>query len=303
MKFEFLKYFTVLAEELHFGRAAGKLAITQPPLSAAIKSLEAEVGAQLFQRDRTSVRLTPAGAAFLLEARRILEGYSRAKGIAAQIERGVVGRLDVGFGVTLTYRGVLEIVDRFRAESPGVEVVLHDVPAAEQFDRLLHGELHAGFIVAPLAPPGLASIPLKDDHLVLCVPESHPRAGAPVIDLREVAKEPFLMFTRETGAAHYDGVLAVLIRAGIYPRFVYHTRGWLPMMIMISHGRGLGLVPSTLGQMKLPGVRLIPLLGPSTPVPPMLAWRPGDPHAALDKLIRCAAQIIAAQQPPFLQKE
>lgn len=300
MKFEFLKYFTVLADELHFGRAATKLAITQPPLSAAIKSLESEVGALLFQRDRTSVRLTPAGAAFLVEARRILEGYSRAKNIASQLEAGIVGRLDVGFGVTLTYRGVLEIMDRFRSESPGIEVVMHDCPAAEQFDRLLHGQLQAGFIVAPVAPPGLASIPLKEDHLVLCVPESHPIAGAAVIDLREVAQEPFLMFTRETGAAHYDGVLSVLTRAGIYPRFFFHTRGWLPMMIMISHGRGLGLVPSSMAQMKLPGVRHIPLLGEPTPVPAMLAWRPGDANPALDKLIRCAAQMIAAQPAPTL---
>lgn len=293
MKFEFLKYFTVLAEELHFGRAASKLAITQPPLSAAIKSLEAELGAQLFQRDRTSVRLTPAGAAFLLEARRILEGYNRAKNIAAELGRGVIGRLDVGFGVTLTYRGILDIMDRFRQESPGVEVVLHEMPAADQFDRLLHGQLQAGFIVAPVAPKGLASIPLKDDQLVLCVPESHPKANAAAIDLRDVASEPFLMFTRETGAAHYDSVLSVLIRAGVYPSFVYHTRGWLPMMIMISHGRGLGLVPSSMAQMKLPGVRHIPLLGAPAPVPAMLAWRSGEANPALDRLIRCAAQAVA----------
>src|SRR5438132_3761212 len=125
MKLHFLKYFCVLAEELHFHRAADKLAISQPPLTAAIKSLEAELGVQLLVRSSKMVELTSAGAAFLVEAREILERVSRASDLVRAFDEGVRGRLDVGLSGSLLYREVPEIIGQFRNDMPTIDVLLH----------------------------------------------------------------------------------------------------------------------------------------------------------------------------------
>lgn len=298
MKFEFLNYFSVLAEELHFGRAAARLSITQPPLSAAIKTLESEVGVLLFRRTRTFVRLTAAGAAFHEEARRILDGYAHAKIVARDVDKGITGRLDVGFGVTLAFRGVMRVVQSFRAVEPRIDLVLHEVPAAGQFEKLARGQLDAGFIVAPLAPSELSSLSLKDDPLVVCMPEGHSVANCAAVDLRRLANEEFLMFTRETGSVHYDNVLSVLTRAGVYPKFSIHTRGWISMVVLISQGHGMGLVPASLSQMNLPGVRFVPLQGPPTTVPAMLAWKPENLNPALARFLEIVTPLIGAPHEP-----
>src|ERR1700733_5150837 len=165
MKLNYFKYFIALAEELHFGRAASRLAITQPPLSAAIKALEEELDVQLLRRNSKVVELTPAGAAFLVEARQILERVTRASSAVKAIGSGMSGRLDLGM-------------------SP------------EQLENLLHGQLHAGFINGSTIPPQLQSIGLKDDVFVLCVPEGHAKATKAQIDLTEMADEKFLIFSR-----------------------------------------------------------------------------------------------------------
>ncbi len=292
MKFEFLTYFSVLAEELHFSRAAARLSITQPPLSAAIKCLEQEVGVQLFRRNRASVHLTPAGQAFLLEVRKILESYSRAKTTSRNIEKGIIGRLDVGFGVTLSYRGITDIVDAFKQAHASIDLVLHEAPAAVLFERVLDGRLDAAFIVAPLMPVGLHSMALKDDPLALCLPEDHPIANQDAVDLRSVSQENFLMFSRETGEVNYDNVLSVLTRAGIRPQFSIHTRGWVQMMLLISQSRGMGLVPLSLEKMKLPGVKFIPLQASTASVPGTLAWNPLCENPALPFFLQCATALI-----------
>lgn len=227
MRFRVLKYFTVLAEELHFGRAAAKLAITQPPLSTAIKSLEDELGVLLFQRNKTIVQLTPAGAAFLVEARKLLDGITRAKSVVKSVDSGIVGRLDIGFGGTLIFRDILQIVDQFNQEMPGIEVMLHEMQSSEQFEQLSRGQLNAGFAYGSAPPQKLKSIPLKEDLYVLCMPARHPKSGESAINLRDLADEAFVMFERDVNPVNHDNVISMFSRAGIYPRFTHHARNSL----------------------------------------------------------------------------
>ena len=295
MKLHFLKYFCVLAEERHFGRAASRLAITQPPLSAAIKSLEEELGVQLLLRNSKNVQLTPAGAAFLSEARQILERVARASSVVKEIGSGMSGRLDIGMSPALIYRDVPSIVQKFTDEMPDVAVVLHETPFAEQLEELMHGLLHAGFVVGSAIPPHLKSISLKDDNLVMCLPVDHPKAGQAQIDLSEMADEQFILFSRETGRANHDNVLATFSRAGIHPRTLHHARAWLNMMAMVSQGCGVALVPSSMARAQLGGVRLIPMSGQSAVVPGMLAWNPSLITPALEKFLESASRTIGAQ--------
>lgn len=292
MKFRVLRYFVVLAEELHFGRAAQRLAITQPPLSTAIKSLEEELGVLLFQRTKTSVALTPAGTVFLAEARKLLEGADRARVIVKSVDQGMTGRLDIGFNGTLLFRDILRVVERFRNECPGIEVVLREMQSADQFEWLQHGRLDAGFCHGASTVPKLRSVPLKEDRLVLCVPATHPKAGYGIISLSELADEPFLMFEREINPVNHDTLISMFSRAGIYPKIVHYTRNWMTTMAMVSEGWGMAIVPTTLGRMQMKGVRLIPLSGHSEVAHGMLAWNPALITPALEKFLESAGRTI-----------
>lgn len=289
MKLHFLRYFTVLAEELHFGRAAQRLAITQPPLSSAIKALEAELGVQLLSRSSKHVELTPAGAAFLEEARQILDRVARASSVAKAVARGMRGRLDIGITGSLVYREVPAIVQGFSATAPGIEVVLHEMGTAEQLEALLHGQLHAGFVNASAVPPQLDSLPLEDDEFVLCLPEGHPRGRQAEVDLRDLAGDSFVMFSREVSPANYDNVIAIFSRVGIHPRTVHAARQWLTIVAMVAHGLGISLVPSSIARSRVDGVRFVRFSGAAVPSPALLAWNPGNLSPALASFLQSAS--------------
>lgn len=303
MKLHFLRYFTVLAEELHFGRAAQRLAITQPPLSSAIKALEEELGVQLLSRSSKHVDLTAAGAAFLEEARQILERVERAGGVAKSVAGGMRGRLDVGTTGSQVYREVPAIVSDFAAASPAIEVVLHEMGTAEQLVALLHGQLHAGFVNVAAVPPQLESLALGDDRFVLCLPQDHPRARQAKVDLRDLAEERFVMFSREVSPANYDNVIAIFSRAGIHPRTVHAARQWLTISAMVANGLGIALVPSSISRTHLDGVRFVPFSGAPVASPARLVWNPGTLNPALAGFLASAGATrhrlaTRARKPP-----
>ncbi|MFD0669419.1 LysR family transcriptional regulator [Ramlibacter sp. MAHUQ-53] len=292
MKLHFLRYFVVLAEELHFGRAAQRLSITQPPLSSAIKSLEEALGVQLLLRNSKHVALTPAGTAFLVEAQQILDRVARAGSIAQAVAGGISGRLDVGTTGSLVYRDVPAIVQAFSHEMPGIDVVLREMSTAEQLQDLLHGRLDAGFINAPSVPPQLQSLPLVPDEFVVALPATHPRSGARVVDLQALRDESFVMFSREVSPANYDNVIAIFSRAGIHPRTVHAARQWLTIVAMVAQGLGVSLVPRSIAQSRVEGVRFVRFAGPAAPAPALLVWNPAHARPALDSFLRSAAQTL-----------
>jgi DNA-binding transcriptional LysR family regulator len=274
MKLHFLRYFSVLGEELHFGRAAERLAITQPPLSSAIKALEQELGVRLLERDSRRVRLTPAGAAFLTETHQILERIDKAASVAKAVAGGVRGRLDIGMTGSLLYRKVPAIVKAFRGAMPGVDVTLREMGTAEQTTALLHGQLHAGFLNAAVVPPQLAALPLPSDEFVACLPANHPRANAASVKLTDLSSEQFVMFSREVAPANHDNVIAIFSQAAIHPTTVHAARQWLTIIAMVAHGLGVSLVPRSLSRSSVEGVRFVRLRGLRTGSPALLAWNP-----------------------------
>ncbi|HSW18736.1 MAG TPA: LysR family transcriptional regulator [Ramlibacter sp.] len=293
MKLHVLKYLSVLAEELHFGRAAQRLSITQSPLSLAIKALEDELGVLLLVRNRRTVRLTPAGVAFVDEARQILDRVERAALVARVVDSGMTGRLDIGMSPALIFRDVLPIVDQFNASDPGVEIVLHEMQLSEQQSCLERGQLHAGFAHGKVAPH-LKAISLPPDKFVLCVPKNHPMADRSVVDLREMGSDRFVMFSRQNGlATEHDQIIGLLDRAGIHPRTVHMARTWLAMMAMVSQDRGVALVPGSLANAGMAHVRLIPLLGRPVAVAASLMWNPALVAPTLEKFLESAARTLS----------
>lgn len=292
MKLHFLRYFAVLAEELHFGRAANRLAITQPPLSLAIKALEEELGVQLLLRSSKHVELTPAGSAFLDEARQILDRVTRASSIALAVASGSRGRLDIGMAGSLVYRGVPAIVQRFNADTHGIELILREMSTTEQLQDLLHGQLDAAFLNAFVVPPQLRSLPLVEDEFVLCLPATHPRAGAKAVDLGELSEERFVMFSRDVSPANYDNVIAIFSRAGVHPKTVHAARQWLTIVAMVAEGLGVSLVPRSLARSHVDNVRFVPFTGAPAVAPALLVWNPARMSPALERFIASADTTI-----------
>nr|MDP2190298.1 LysR family transcriptional regulator [Rhodoferax sp.] len=293
MKLHLLRYFTVLAEELHFGRAAARLAMTQPPLSSAIKALEEELGVRLLERDSKHVRLTPAGSAFLSEARVILERVARAGETARAVAGGLRGRLDIGFTGSMVYREMPRIVHLFQERMPGIEVILREMSTTEQVDALLHGQLHAGFINAASVPGPLSSLALLDDPLVCCLPENHPLASAPALDLSQLADEQFVMFARDVAPANHDNVIATFSRACIHPRTCHAARQWLTVVALVSAGMGVSLVPASLAKSGVQGACFVPLSDHAARSSALLAWRAESTVAALGSFVEAARSELS----------
>lgn len=303
MKLHLIRYFVVLAEELHFGRAAQRLAITQPPLSSAIKALEDELGVRLLERNSKQVTLTPAGAAYLAQARLVLERLATARDAARAVAAGMRGRLELAITGSMVYREVPRIVETFGMRRPDIEVHLREMSSAEQLEALRHGQLHAGFLNARAFPAALACLPLADDRLVCCLPEAHALAGEKSIDLRRLADENFVMFARDVAPANYDNVIAVFNRAGIHPRTRHAARQWLTVIAMVAAGLGVALVPASLAQAGMRGARLVPLRGMVPLTVGALAWRKEDAGlAALDAFIAVARELLVLQRPARLTR-
>lgn len=293
MKLHFLRYFVVLAEELHFGRAAQRLSMTQPPLSTAIRSLEEELGVQLFVRDSKHVELTRAGQAFLGEAQHILDRVQRASSVAALAARGVSGRLEVGVTGSLVYREIPRIVHAFNRAMPEVDVVLREMSTADQLDELARGRLDLGFLNAGTVAGTLQALALAEDEFVLCLPDQHPLAHRRKAALRDLAHEQFVMFSRDVAPANHDHVIAIFARAGIHPRTVHAARQWLTVIAMVAHGLGVSIVPRSLARSRLHGVRFVRIAGEAVGSPASLVWNAERLSLAARSLIETARKVVA----------
>lgn len=297
IKIHYLRYFVVLAEELHFGRAADRLAITQPPLSSALKALEQLLDVRLLDRDSKHVRMTPAGAAFHIEARQILEQLERAGETARAVAGGLRGRLDIGITASSIYRDAPEIVDAFNQCMPGIEVTLRELSSSDQLDQLMHSQLDAGFVNAPTVPAGLVAHPLRDDVMVCCLPADHPLARHKAIDLSTLADETFIMAARDVAPANYDNVIAIFNRAGIHPRTRHATRQWLTSVALVSTGMGVALVPSSIARAGIAGVRYVPIKGPENRASAQIVWNATNRKPALEAFIESARKHTQNPKP------
>ena len=281
MEFRHLRYFLAVAEELHFGRAAQRLSITQPPLSLNIQQLEASVGARLFDRDSKGVRLTAAGAAFQDAARALLARADEARQLAREIEGGAVGRLRVGFVGSVLFRGLPQWLARFQAEHPRIEVRLSELNSQEQVDALVRDELDLGFVHTPRVPPELQVQLLHEDAFLCCLPADHALARRRRIALADLRNEPFVMFSRRASPDYFARIMAMCGSLGFQPRVRHEVRHWLSVVSVVAQGMGVAVVPAPLQRSGMAGAVFRPLADATLPSPVYCAWK-----AALDQPAR-----------------
>lgn len=250
------RQFAAVADTLHFGQAALRLHMTQPPLTQAIAQLERLLGVRLFDRTKRSVQLTSAGAA-LLPA--VLDLLARAQALPAQAmaaAQGELGCLRLGFVSTVGFALLPQWVRGFRALYPRVQLDLREATSDVQLQGLEQGELDAGFMLhAPgFAPKGLAHCLIAQEPLVLALPESHPLAARPVLQLRDVLTEPLVIFPRRIAPSLYDCIFALYHGAGHLPWVAQEAIQMQTIVNLVSAGLGVAWVPETVRQFQRSGV-------------------------------------------------
>jgi len=257
MELRHLRYFVAVAEELNFGRAAERLRIAQPPLSRQIRDLEREVGAALFERVPRGVELTPAGRAFLPEARLTLAQAERAQRSAQRAAQGETGRLRVGFVEAATHSGILpDVLSFFRAHLPSVGLSLFELDPLRQAEAFQDGRIDVGILHSPPldAARWLRVEPIYAEPVILALPKTHALAGRSRIALASLADESFVSVPRIVAPEMYDDMVASCRRAGFSPRIVQEAAGWHTLASLVSAGVGVGVVPRSIAEFQQPGV-------------------------------------------------
>lgn len=282
---EQVRGFVAVAEELHFGRAAERLLMTQPPLSRQIQKLEADIGVSLFDRNNRSVALTRAGQAFLAEARRLLAIADSAPESARRVAQGFEGRLSIGF----TAMAAVSVLPRMLAEAdrflPEVDLVLNELVSDSQFEALLSGDLDLALVRLPPHHDEFDSRLVFREPLVAAVPTAH-RLGASTDPIAVSDFEGMDMIMYSSAGASYFADLVASVLVNVRPRSTQRVTQVHSMLTLVGAGRGAAIVPSSSSTFHIEGVTLRPIIDWERPVVELRAvWRRDSSNAALRRAL------------------
>lgn len=262
-----LQSFIVVAEELHFGRAAARLHLSQPPLSMQIRKLEERLKTRLFERDRRRVALTEAGAFLLERARGMLAEAERAFDETGRIGRGESGVLALGYTPTATYEVLPPLIREFRRHSPGIRLELIEMRSPLQPDALREGRIEVGFACGPVSAPGVKEHVLRRERFVAALPAFHPLARRPSLRARDLDGQPFVAVRRDVEPAWADAGAAALRRARIPANVVQETDTKAALLGLVAAGLGVAIVTASMRQFRRAGVVFRDLEGLEVRVP------------------------------------
>ncbi|GAB3279603.1 LysR family transcriptional regulator [Parasphingorhabdus pacifica] len=285
--FNQLANFVAVAEELHFGRAAERLRMSQPPLSRQIQQLEKELKAQLFDRSSRSVRLTPAGRSFLQDARRLLRESEDAALAVHRVIDGRSGLVRIGFTATSAYGVLGSLLETARDRLPQVELVLRELVTRDQLDLLSSGTLDLGLMRPPISREELCSRPLLSEPLLAAFQESDPRAcRGETLELSEFDGADVVMYSPSDARYFHELIVGMFNRADVTPRYSQYVSQVHTLLALVRAGLGAALVPASAARLRFEGVafREVRLPDPR-PVELHLAWRRDHENPALDSLL------------------
>ncbi|GBD46937.1 LysR family transcriptional regulator [Methylopila sp. Yamaguchi] len=295
-EFTHLRCFVAVAEELHFGRAARRLNMTQPPLSRQIQLLEHLLEAKLFERSNRRVALTPSGRAFLPEARRLLQ---LAEGAAMSIRRigvGEAGTVTIGFTAASGYDFLPRIVRELRAELATVDLVLREAVTSAQLDALASGRLDIALVRPPVRRASFRSRIVLREPMILALPAGHPMAARDVIDLHDLGDEPVISYSPFEARYFHDLVLSLFGAAGVQPTITQHVSQIHSVLALVRIGLGLALVPEAAAKLRFDGVVHRPIRSPGEGMAQLAAvWRTDQENPAAER----ALEVILRQAPPL----
>jgi DNA-binding transcriptional LysR family regulator len=299
MELRHLRYFRTVASELHFGRAAEKLHIAQPPLSHQIRQLETELGFELFNRTKRSVALTPAGHVFLTQVDRIFQQLEQAIEIGRKTSRGELGQISIGFVGSATYNILPSILQQFRDRYPQVRIELHELTTDRQLIWLHEGRIDIGLMRPPIIEPDVSSQVIFQESLVVALPVTHQLATMATIDLASLATEPFILFPRQLAPGLYDPIITICQAAGFSPLVVQECIQMQTIVSLVSANMGVSILPESIQEVQRYGVVYKPIQDPTVPVSILvrqlatisIVWRTNDDSPTINRLLEIALEI------------
>ncbi|MFB4369317.1 MULTISPECIES: LysR family transcriptional regulator [unclassified Pseudomonas] len=257
MELRHLRYFVAVAEELHFGRAADLLGISQPPLSQQIQALEQELGVRLFERSNRHVALTDAGRLFLEETRQTLAQVSKSVDVVRRAQQGELGELQIGFTASAPFVSIIpRAVFAFRQAFPAVHLDLQEMPSSQVCQALIDKKLQIGMIRPLELPTELDAVELLREPLVALLHAGHPLAGEQNggLALAELADEPFVFFPRSYGTGLHAQLFGLARQAGFTPRITQEAHEALTIIGLVAAGLGVSVLPASFRRIRIDGV-------------------------------------------------
>lgn len=268
-----LRYFVAVAEELHFGRAAARLNISQPPLSQQIQILEQQIGARLFARTNRSVSLTAAGVQFLADSRQILTQVEDAAARAGRLHHGETGELRIGFTSSAPFiKAVSDTLSTFRRRFPDVHIQTRETNTREQIVPLNEGALDLGLMRNTQLPDTLCWERVLREPLLAMVPSDHPLARQQSVSLLELAREPFVFFDPHVGTGLYDDILGLMRRYGTTPVITQEVGEAMTIIGLVASGLGVSILPASFKRVQLNEMRWLPITEPDAVSEMWLVW-------------------------------
>ncbi len=293
MEIRQLRLFLAVAEELHFGRAANRLHMAQPPLSQQIRQLEKEIGVPLFIRSTRSVELTSAGHALLGHARLVIDAIQNAEFAAKAGGKGTHGRVRIGFAGAATRHLLPKLAQAVKSRYPNIELSLRgNLYANAAQEALARGEIDLGFVRLPFHLPGLAYRPIEDETLVCVLPAGHELAGRPEISVADLFDEPFVTFPRASGSTLRSITNKVCWDHGFSPKVIQEAPDSYTIHAMVAAGQGVSLAFSSTANIGQPGVVYIPVVGDIPSIQSAIAWKSGNASPALAAVVSVADAIF-----------
>jgi DNA-binding transcriptional LysR family regulator len=285
-----LRYFIAVAEELNFSRAAERMHMAQPPLSAAIRQLERELGVDLFARTTREVRLTDAGRAFLRGARRTLADAERASEDAKRAADGELGQLRIAYSWSTRFETLPALGRAFRASHPDVELLSQEMWNARMPAAFGSGSIDIALSLCPEIVAELELAPIRSERLVALLPESHPLTGEDAIPLSALADQDFVLFPREIAPRLHDAFVAIYRRAGFEPRLrneSFHT-GW--DLGVLTEIPAVAIAPESVAGELPEGIVAVALSEPTDSLETCVVWRADDTSPAVAAFVAVARE-------------
>jgi len=278
--------FLAVAEEQHFGRAAKRLGMSQPPLTEQIKVLEQALKLQLFDRSRRGTKLSPAGAAILPAVRRFAGQAEQLETVVREVAAGQSGVLNVGAITSAMLEIVPSFLEAFRQAYPNLTLFVREIDSVEAVPGLESGELDLAFArVEGEIGSGISSMPLAEDRLAVALPKGHPLAGLARVPLKSLESERLVMSSRQVSPLYFDMLISVCRSHGFAPRVFHEVRSVTSQVAYVSCGQGVALVPSAMRKLAPGNVVVRPLAERVMVVTAALAWNARRYHPMVEAAV------------------
>ena len=301
MELRHLRYVVMLAETLHFGRAAERLNLSQPPLSHQVRQLEEELRIKLFHRTKRQVQLTEAGRMFVQEARVILAQAAHAANLASRVDQGEVGQLTMGVAGPADAPIFVQILRTFAQKYPKVRIVLRNMSSLDQTHAISEERLHVGFVALPIDDAGLATETVMRQPIMIALPPDHPLAKCDRVPLTALSGEPQIMFGRSNAPRFFDVVLAACREAGFSMNIAHEVDNLYTACALVAAGLGVCLVPAGVQDSHSTSSMVLRPVTPSLPHVDMhiaLAYKPQSGNELVPLFVDVVRDVVRRHSQP-----